>query len=280
MKKSYKIVSIIISITIVLGCCFGVSFAADEKLNYVLLGDSIAKGSGLTNSDDACFGRIIADTNNYNYTNYGVNGYESSDVLALLKKSNVIKSVAEADIISISVGGNNFRHANLLNLILGGIILNQEQPFNDVLDPFYDDFCKIIDIIRNNNEDALILVQTLYNPITGALNSFVQPVIDRLNECLYRYDRENPDTIHIVDVASALEGWSECFAIIHPTALGNVEIARVLLKELNQLGLGDSLEPLVLKEGHNTIEYYAACLLNPKKINIDIPFDYPVPYYI
>jgi len=259
-------------ITAVLLCFFLIGFSltayadeAEEALNYVVLGDSISKGSGITNSDEACFGRIIADTNGYNYVNYGVDGLESSGLLGIVQRDDVYRSILNADIISISIGGNNYRHA-ALSLLFGGVMMQIGSAFDRVLDPFYDDFCNIISIIHDANPDALILVQTLYNPSTGVLRSAFGYAIDKLNECFYRYDSENPGIITIADVATELDGHAQSFAIIHPTAKGNEEIARFLLGILYDLGLGKNTEPVIRVKGRNTLEYTAACILNPTKL--------------
>ena len=263
---------IVKKITAVLLCVFLVGFSvtafADnetEPLNYVVLGDSISRGSGVTNHDKACFGRIIADTNGYNYANYGVDGLESSGLLSMLQRDDVVKDVAKADIISISIGGNNFLNS-VFTLLFGGVLINKEAALDRVLDPFYEDFCNIISTIRELNPDTVIIVQTLYNPATGALRSLAGFAVKKLNECFYRYDSENPDTIVIADVATALDGHAQCFEVIHPTAQGNVEIAKVLLKVLYDLGLGENTEPVIKERGRNSLEYTIACILSPAKL--------------
>lgn len=267
MYRIKKILSVILCALIII-LPLSIAGYAQEPLNYVVLGDSISLGSGLMNKDKACYGRIIADTNGYVYKNYGVNGLESSGLLSQIKQADVTQSIKEADIISISIGGNNFRHANILSLLFGGIIAGDEAAFDAVLDPFYDDFCRIISYIRAYNPDAVILVQTLYNPMTGILKNVVSGMIDRLNSCFRQYDKENPDTIVIADIAEALNGNSPCFEVIHPSAMGNVEIAKYMLGLLCELGLGTATEPVVNSKGINTWEYYVACLFNPMKTGI------------
>lgn len=61
--KNKKITAIILSIVLVLGT-FGIcAYAENENPFYLVLGDSIAYGSGITNSREACYGKIVADTN-------------------------------------------------------------------------------------------------------------------------------------------------------------------------------------------------------------------------
>jgi len=65
-----KIVSILLSVVLTLSV-FGITaFAEEEKTDYVVLGDSIAFGAGMVNTVGACYGKIVADTNGYNYSNH------------------------------------------------------------------------------------------------------------------------------------------------------------------------------------------------------------------
>ncbi len=240
----------------------------EEALNYVLLGDSIARGSGVVNYEDACYGKIIADTNGYNYVNYGVDGLKSSELLAMLRKQDVIESVKNADIVNITIGGNNFLHGNI-PLLIFGVLFRIDSILDSVLDPYYKDLCDIIGIIHEASPDAVILLQTLYNPSTGLLRPLLQYGSDRLNERIFQYDKEHPGVVTIVDVAAKLNGKGYCFAFIHPTARGNVEIAKILLKVLYDMGLGKSTEPVIKVRGINTIELIPAFLFNPLKM---IPF--------
>ncbi|MBR4767108.1 MAG: hypothetical protein IK085_10155 [Clostridia bacterium] len=248
-----------------------VEAAAEEKeeaLNYVLLGDSIAKGAGIVNYEEACYGRIIANTNGYNFVNYGVDGLKSSELLAMLKKQNVMNSIKNADIINISIGGNDYLHGNIPLLLLG-VLFRIDPILDNVLDAYYDNLCQIFGIIREANPDAVILMQTLYNPSTGLFRPLLQYGADKLNERIFQYDKEHPDTFIIVDIAAKLNGKGFCFAFIHPTARGNEEIAKILLKVLYDLGLGKTTEPVIKVKGRNTIELIPAYLLNPLKL---IPF--------
>ena len=61
LKATKKIISIILAVALCIGFV-SVSASAKERLNYLLLGDSIAEGFGVKNPDEASYGKIIADT--------------------------------------------------------------------------------------------------------------------------------------------------------------------------------------------------------------------------
>ena len=254
MKKAISVfLSVIIVISFTIPC-----FAQEsEKPTYLLLGDSIAKGSGILNSDEACFGRIVADTNGYDYINRGIDGYTTADLDSLLDRQDVISDVRKADIISISIGGNDFLTKNVLNPLLTAITLTfgNSDLCRRTADRSYPLFCSVIEKIKEANPDAVILVQTIYNPKYPVFRYALNKAVQILNENYTKYLEENPDAFVLVDVYKALENESFYTALdtIHPNAKGNVLIAREILKTLVSLGLGTETEPVVYHQGVSEI---------------------------
>lgn len=77
-ERYMKIILPVVSLLLVLSLLFStVVFASqdDDKLNYVVIGDSIARGAGVLNPDEACYGLMVANTNGYDYVNHGIDGY-------------------------------------------------------------------------------------------------------------------------------------------------------------------------------------------------------------
>ncbi|MBR4727978.1 MAG: hypothetical protein IK080_08835 [Clostridia bacterium] len=219
-------------------------------LDYLLLGDSIAAGAGVINPDEGCYGRIVADTNGYGYANEAISGAPSSALLSRLQLSSVQAEVKKAEIISISIGGNDYLESNWIALLLSA--MSEQKMFDRVQQSFSENFAKIIQTIRSLNPNATILVQTIYNPRVGkSFESFVQMGVSRLNAVYRSYLSAHPGSYTIVDVGSALTGRSSLISLdgIHPNAEGNVEIARVILRTLRALGLGTRTEPVIVNPG-------------------------------
>lgn len=246
-----KIIAILLSSVMILGM-FGIcGYAEAEKPFYLVLGDSIAYGSGISNSRNACYGRIVADTNGYDYANHSVPGHTTTNLINRLKDETVIADLKKADIISISIGGNDFLMSNLIGLMFDSIVLGDHSEFDRIADGFYANFCRIVDIINSHNADAVILMQTLYNPQSGYLREPYQEGADRINAAIERYDAENPGEIIIVDVASVLGDDTANYADdeIHPSAQGNEIIANVILNKLEELELGSDAAPVIAEKG-------------------------------
>ena len=107
MKTTKKIIAVILFIIFAFGC-FSLTASANSGLNYLVLGDSIGVGQGLLNPTEACYGKVVADTNGYKYKNYAVGGYTTGNLLGYMEVDFVDEAIREADIISLSIGGNDF----------------------------------------------------------------------------------------------------------------------------------------------------------------------------
>lgn len=246
-----KLIAIMLSFALIL-CSFSISaFAEDEKPFYLVLGDSIAYGSGISNSKEACYGKIVADTNGYDYANHSVPGHTTANLINRLKNETVIADLKKADIISISIGGNDFLMSNLIGLMFDSIVLGDHSEYDRIAEGFYTNLCEIVDIINSHNADAIILMQTLYNPQSGYLRAPYQEGADRINAAIERYNAEHPGEIVIVDVGSALGDDMANYADdeIHPSAKGNEIIAQKVLEKLYELELGQTVTPVIVTNG-------------------------------
>lgn len=134
-----------------------------ETFHYLALGDSIATGKssrGTTTSYVTTFYNHLKTLYPYaTMRNLAVDGDDASELLARLSTSTYIDEIKKADVITISIGGNNIMDAgeNFFSS-LNNVIAEA----NTVA--FEADYPKVIAAIRANNTEARIIVQTLYNP--------------------------------------------------------------------------------------------------------------------
>lgn len=226
-----------------------------ETKFYLVLGDSIAYGSGLTNPKEACYGKIVADTNGYEYSNRSVPGHTTADLINRLKEESVTADLEKADIINISIGGNDFLKSDLKQLMTDCLVNGDYTGLDKIAEGFYDNLCEIISIINSHNADAVILVQTLYNPQSDFLRVAFQMGADRINDAIMKYDSENPGEIVIADVGTALGADMANYAsdTIHPSAQGNEMIAQTVLNKLYELNLGSNTQPVITVKGEDKV---------------------------
>ena len=261
MKTIKKIVAVVLCLIITLSCFAIQSSAKEEKLNYLVIGDSIAEGFGVTNRDECAFGKIVADTNGYNYRNLAHMGYDSEDIYNFLTtRETYIDSVEWADIITLSVGGNNFLLDNAPLLVFSGLV-GYYAPFDERAERFNKYFELSIEEIHRLNPDAVVLVQTLYNTWTTFAYDIFQAAADRINNEIYSYLEKNPGSYYIVDTVESFYKNPSLISsdTVHPNTAGNIVLARLTLEKLNEIGLGEATEPVLLVEGIDRdyiIEYF------------------------
>ena len=269
--KAKKLLSLLLCAALLFTITGVIAFAADEKPFYLVLGDSIAFGSGLANPNEAVYGKIVADTNGYDYANDAIPGFTTAALLSLMETDRVKADVEKADIISISIGGNNYLVGNLPQMMVDCLVRNDTAIYDEVDAGYYADLCTIFDYIKGLNPDAVILMQTLYNPQVSYMGEVYQHGVDRINECVNRYNEEHPGVIEIVDVAARLTDHDTDFAAdrVHPSAAGNEKIAVAVLEKLAELGLGAATEPVINNPGRDAfllstltrpLDLYAALL--------------------
>lgn len=253
MKICKKVIAVMLILTLCVGLLSSAAYASGDRQNYLVLGDSIAYGFGIENPDEASYGKIVANTNDYNYKNLGVMGRNSEYLYKYLSENEeYIESVEWADIISVSIGGNDFLLNNAALLLAQGIIFKDYSKFDEIGENFYQNFSKCMDRIHELNPDAVILIQTLYTSWTAEYAKVpYSEAAKRINDAIQKYCDEKSDNIYIVDTREAFDNRTDLISsdTIHPSAKGNVEIARLVLEKLYELGLGQSTEPVIVTEG-------------------------------
>ncbi len=233
-----KLLSVLLAVCM-LACALPFAASAAQP-RYLVLGDSIAFGSGLANPREAVYGRIVADTEGYEYENYAVPGHTTQNLLGRMETPAVRDAIEKADIINISIGGNNFLLGNLNGLLYDGIVKQDYTRIEQIADGFYADLGEILAKIRALNPDAAVLVQTIYNPQTGYVGEVYLAGAERMNARIRQFAADHPGEILIVDAAAYLTDSAADFAAdrIHPSAAGNEKIAAAVVKTLAENGLG------------------------------------------
>ena len=107
MKKFRKIAAVLLCIVMIAASLQCLAFAAPQdsgELNFLVLGDSIAEGFGVENKEDAAYGKIVADTNGYNYRNLAQVANDTQDLIRKIETVDEFReSIAWADIINICI---------------------------------------------------------------------------------------------------------------------------------------------------------------------------------
>ena len=243
-----KFLSVLLALTMLLSLSV-TAFAAEEKLNFLSLGDSIAAGAGLVAPNRQTYGAIVSNTNGYNFKNDAISGHTTQAMFKRINEPKVAEDIKNADIICISIGGNNFLMNNLPGLINDALEKNDYTKFDEIADTYYNELGKIFTYIRELNGEATLILQTLYNPMFAddSLRMVYQEGADRLNTTMTKFLADNEGLYTLVDVGAAFTNYGDeiiAADYIHPNSQGHIAIAREVLKTLKELGLGEETEPV------------------------------------
>lgn len=156
--------------------------ADSNTIRITTLGDSLARGYG--DEEGGGFAGAVAaglqtaaPAKKIQLNNVAVDGYKIADLNAQLKQPDVLAKVKAADVLLLSIGGNDLYQSGrtLLNLDMREI----EQIRND----FREQYRTALANIRELNPNAPLYMIGLYNPFSELSNAAqTNPIIRAWNE--------------------------------------------------------------------------------------------------
>ena len=140
--------------------------ALKKTVTYVAIGDSLTKGVG-DSTNQGGFVPLLAQslTNEtgleFKAINYGVSGNTSSQILTRMQeKKEIQKDLKQAQLLTITVGGNDLRKAILEDT--SNLDLDR---FDKPAKTYVKNLKQIIELARKDNPDLPIYVVGIYNPL-------------------------------------------------------------------------------------------------------------------
>ena len=140
--------------------------AKKKVVTYVAIGDSLTKGVG-DSTNQGGFVPLLAQslTNEtdleFKAINYGVSGNTSGQILSRMQeKKEIRKDLKQAQLLTITVGGNDLRKA-----ILEDTSNLDPDRFEKASKTYEKNLKQIIELARKDNPDLPIYVVGIYNPL-------------------------------------------------------------------------------------------------------------------
>ena len=267
MKRNskFKIIFVVIIGIIVLALSVAIQAkgeVANERLNkYVAIGDEISIEA--SNDYDIEYVSLIRDflyalNNNLDYSNLSKEGITSFELLNIIDDNK--DKIKDADIITISIGGNNILNPILKNLNVDESILenydedkfdsliseylNSEEIKTEILNEvnkFSKDFPHIIKKLKKLAPEADIYVNTVYNPINKKCNiySFFESQISLINDLIVKnnssYDYKILNCYQILSSDEVLNFKIENGVVrISPNKVGDAMIATQVISNYEE----------------------------------------------
>ncbi|WP_391209216.1 GDSL-type esterase/lipase family protein [Psychrobacillus sp. L4] len=138
-----------------------------RTLQMVGIGDSLTKGVGDELKKEGYIGRVKTEFLQYKgiedvvLTNTALRGRRSDQLLKLINKGDIDYAIRNADIMMITIGGND-----LMKIVKKDLFNLKVESFEKGLISFENNYMKIIDKIRKINSNAKIVLIGLYNPLS------------------------------------------------------------------------------------------------------------------
>lgn len=201
-----------------------IALTSHTKSSYLALGDSLAVGIAATYKKGyTClyYKWLLACTHlkNIAYCNLGVIGWTSYDLLnAVLYKNNFRKSICNACIITLDIGGNDIlKNKNCLD------------NYHKMLCDYKNNLYRILKEIQCLNTKAPIYLINIYNPYPyhHELYDLAEKWICSMNSIIWDiYNVRDFNVIGVADIYSAFKGNEEKYTLIkydnvHPNTLGH-----------------------------------------------------------
>ena len=156
-----------------------------QQFSYVALGDSLTQGVGDTTNQGG-FVPLVAQslTNEEGYQvdvqNFGVAGNTSNQILKRIKeKPEIAEALSQADLLTLTVGGNDLR-----KVILDNITSLKISTFNKPAQAYSKRLLEIIELARKDNPNLPIYVLGIYNPfyLNFPEMTDMQVIVDNWNQ--------------------------------------------------------------------------------------------------
>ncbi|MGI6214250.1 MAG: SGNH/GDSL hydrolase family protein [Christensenellales bacterium] len=286
MSKGKVIISIIACIAVLGGVGFAVFsyigpyYSENYDKTIVYIGDSLCEAllgsSPLSERDSYGFYAVVGRRNNYRYVDASVSGDTTKGLYSRLTKTDSAAKVkqhwvSEADIIYISILGNDFLTGNVYQTMRE--LAEDDYTRVDNMDATAREyFAKCIERVKQLNPDAPIIVSTLYNPMeagtnmiteqqkaeliafaggdSGILRTVGAKLLQTLNSVIFDYLASDPGAFEVIDVFSAFEkiynnnreaGVALLYGDwLHPSNEGHAVIGDLLQAKLEEMGLADA----------------------------------------
>lgn len=205
-----------------------------DTLTVVGLGDSLTKGIGSTDNT-GYLSHIETNWKSYfqelTIKNHAKLGRKSNQVLEDLEKEKVQESVVEADVIFLTVGGNDIMRVvkkEMFKVTLEEIEKNRE--------PFYENLNIILLRIHELNPNAHVMLVGLYNPFTSWISYEPEAfkALDTWNGEYLRLDEQH-DFAHYIQVKDVFNKDTESLLYkdrFHPNDEGYLKMAESILNQV------------------------------------------------
>lgn len=213
-----------------------------RAIYYLALGDSLTRGIGDEYNHFGYTGRLVRALERWpaitevELDNRGKNGRRSGKVLELLHRGHYDKELARADLITLTVGGND-----VMQVVKQDLFALKKEMFDEARAPFAARYQEIVQEIRQRNTDAPIILIGFYNPFSIVTDEFTpfEPIIDEWNVEMQAVAQQadNACFVPIADLFTSNEDLVYHTDFFHPNARGYERMTTKIIETMKQCNI-------------------------------------------
>ncbi len=176
--------------------------------------------------------------------NRGKNGRRSDQLLELLQRGHYDDELAQANLISISLGGND-----IMKIVKKNIFSMKKTMFDKELPRFYDRYEQVIAEIREVNPDAPILLVGFYNPFSIVVDEVTpfEPIIEEWNTAIEQLaaNDEKACFATVEDLFVSNEDMVYHVDFFHPNSTGYDRMTKRIIETMQTCGIEQMTDGLI-----------------------------------
>lgn len=217
-----------------------------KQLQYLALGDSLTAGVGDEYSEDGFVGRLSdsleawPSISEVEVDNRGKRGRRSDQLLKLVKKGHYDEELQEAQLISVTMGGND-----VMKIVRKDLLNLKRDAFDKELQAFKKRYSKIIAGIREKNPTAPLLLIGFYNPfsiVTNEANEF-DSIITEWNKVIEDVASKDVNAcyVSVEDLFVSNKELVYHTDFFHPNAKGYEKMNERILEAMEKCGMEEKI---------------------------------------
>ncbi|MGE7988031.1 GDSL-type esterase/lipase family protein [Lysinibacillus fusiformis] len=221
-----------------------------KQLHYLALGDSLTDGVGDEYSKDGYVGRLADSLHTWpsisevDVDNRGKRGRRSDQLLKLVKKGHYDEELQQAQLISLTMGGND-----VMKVVKQDLFNLKRDAFDKELRTYKQRYSKIVEGIRAKNPTVPILLIGFYNPfsiVTNEANEF-DTIITEWNNVIEEVASEDSNAcyVSVEDLFDSNEELVYHTDFFHPNAKGYEKMTERILAAMEQCGMEEKINKAI-----------------------------------
>lgn len=214
-----------------------------KEIELVALGDSLTVGVGDEKDAGGYVGRLAKEmpekmdgVEKVNITQTAKKGRRSDQLLTQLKSGEINDALKKADIITMTIGGND-----LMKILRENFTTLERQHFDTERSNYEKRYIEIFKLIRAQNQTAPIIAVGVYNPLTvyAEDTSEFEKILDEWNQDMKNIVEKDAYAIFVPTVDLFHTNKAEVYSddYFHPNAKGYTNMKNRIFETLDTVSV-------------------------------------------